>query len=175
MNTYKYIYRKAQAIRKTQYQRFSDGSDDDDKDKFGGHRYRYRRRWCSSSEQQLLFSKEIGFIAITNPPKKQKIEGRLRQHIRRDLENQRHPHSRCQDQMLGNGIYVSASIASLVGFNGLLHVRGRSLDWQRKYWWIVKLVSNIFSENIFIYIYGNSDASLVSSLIRVSSSKSWKS
>jgi hypothetical protein len=39
-----YIYRKAQAIRKKQYQRFSDGSDDDDNDEFGGHRYRYRRR-----------------------------------------------------------------------------------------------------------------------------------
>jgi hypothetical protein len=37
---------------------------------------------------------------------------------------------------------------------------------------LFKLVSNIFGENIFIYIYGNNDASLVSSLIRVSSSRS---
>jgi LPS sulfotransferase NodH len=40
---------------------------------------------------------------------------------------------------------------------------------------LFKLVSNIFGENIFIYTHGNNDASVVSSLIRISQSRSWKS
>jgi hypothetical protein len=40
---------------------------------------------------------------------------------------------------------------------------------------LFKLVSNIFGENIFIYTHGNTDASVVSSLIKISSSRSWQS
>jgi hypothetical protein len=40
---------------------------------------------------------------------------------------------------------------------------------------LFKLVSNIFGENILIYTHGHNDASVVSSLIRISSSRSWKS
>jgi hypothetical protein len=40
---------------------------------------------------------------------------------------------------------------------------------------LFKLVSNVFGENIFIYTHRNNGASVVSSLIRISSSRSWKS
>jgi hypothetical protein len=40
---------------------------------------------------------------------------------------------------------------------------------------LFKFVSNIFGKNIFIYTHGNNEASVVSSLIRISSSRSWKS
>jgi hypothetical protein len=39
---------------------------------------------------------------------------------------------------------------------------------------LFKLVSNIFGENIFIYTHGHHDASVVSSLIRILQSRSWK-
>jgi hypothetical protein len=39
---------------------------------------------------------------------------------------------------------------------------------------LFKLVSNIFGEDIFIYTHGHNDASVVSSLIRILQSRSWK-